>query len=88
MRSAAAVVNTVDEAMIRYGASYLRVSAIVLAFVTLNLLASRTLTGADDTRVPILIRASGAVTNVGLNALFIFGLGMGLTGAALGTVIV
>lgn len=70
-----------------YGATYLRVLAVALVFNHLNLVASRTLAGADDTWIAMHIRASGAFANIVLNAVFIFGLGMGVTGAALGTVL-
>lgn len=76
-----------DADVVRYGSTYLRVSAIAVVFVTVNVIASRALAGADDTWIPMSIRTTGAVMNIGLNAVFVFGLGLGVFGAALGSVI-
>nr|WP_302180966.1 MATE family efflux transporter [Haloarcula salina] len=70
-----------------YGTRYLRVVALGAPFAGLNLIASRTLVGADDAWSPMVLRAGGAVVNIALNAVFIFVLGMGVVGAALGTVV-
>lgn len=78
---------TDDSATIRHGAEYLSVIAIALLFTALNLIASRTLAGADDTWIAMSVRATGAVANIVFNAILIFGLGMGAAGAALGTVL-
>jgi putative MATE family efflux protein len=72
---------------IRYGADYLRVLAFGVPFAGLNLIGSRALIGADDSWTAMVLRAGGAVVNIALNALFIFGLDMGVAGAALGTVV-
>ncbi|WP_097009181.1 MATE family efflux transporter [Natronoarchaeum philippinense] len=72
---------------IEYGATYLRVVALGVPFAGLNLVGSRTLVGADDAWTPMVLRAGGAVINVGLNAILIFGAGMGVVGAAVGTVV-
>ncbi|WP_336359192.1 MATE family efflux transporter [Haladaptatus sp. ZSTT2] len=76
-----------DETVIRYGADYLRILAFGVPFGALNLIASRALIGADDAWTPMVLRATGAVMNIALNAVLIFGLGMGVVGAALGTVL-
>jgi putative MATE family efflux protein len=76
-----------DERTIELGAAYLRYIAFGVPFAGLNLVGSRILIGADDAWTPMVIRGGGAVANVGLNALFIFGLGLGVVGAALGTVL-
>lgn len=69
------------------GAEYLRVASLGMPFAALNLVASRALVAAGDAKTPMLIRAGGAVLNVGLNAWLIFGAGLGVVGAALGTVV-
>ncbi|RLM40178.1 MATE family efflux transporter [Haloarcula sp. Atlit-120R] len=70
-----------------YGVQYLRIIALGVPFAALNLIGSRTLVGADDAWTPMLLRAGGAVVNIALNAVFIFGFSLGVVGAALGTVI-
>ncbi|THE63888.1 MATE family efflux transporter [Salinadaptatus halalkaliphilus] len=76
-----------DPASIAYGADYLRVVALGVPFAGVNLIASRTLVGADDAWTPMVLRAVGAVANVAINAVLIFALGMGVVGAAIGTVV-
>jgi putative MATE family efflux protein len=76
-----------DPQAIAYGAAYLRIVGLGVPFAGLNLVGSRVLIGADDAWTPMVIRGGGAIANVALNAVFIFGLGMGVVGAAWGTVI-
>lgn len=76
-----------DEPAVVEGANYLRVIAFGIPFAALNLVGSRVLVGCDDAWIPMVIRGGGAVVNIGLNAVFIFGLGLGVAGAALGTVV-
>lgn len=78
---------TDDPAAISQGAAYLQVVALGVPFAGLNLVGGRILIGADDAWTPMVLRASGAVANIGINAVLIFGLGMGVVGAALGTVL-
>ncbi|RAW43996.1 MATE family efflux transporter [Halorubrum sp. 48-1-W] len=68
-----------------YGTVYLLYVTPAVLFETLNLIASRTYTGVGDTFTEMVVRAGGAVLNVVLSALFIFGLDMGVAGVALGT---
>jgi putative MATE family efflux protein len=75
-----------DPVAIRHGTDYLRVVAFAVPFAALNLIGSRALIGADDAWTPMVLRTAGGATNIVLNAVFIFGLGMGASGAALGTV--
>ena len=76
-----------SEQSVEYGATYIRVLSIGVPLAGLNLIGSRALVGADDAWTPMLVRGGGAIVNIGLNATFIFGLGLGVTGAALGTVL-
>ncbi len=76
-----------DAASIAYGADYLRVLALGVPFAAVNLIASRTLVGADDAWTPMTLRAGGAVVNVAVNAVLLFVLEWGVVGAAIGTVL-
>lgn len=76
-----------DPAVVALGGAYLRVLGLGVPFAGLNLIGSRTLVGTDDAWTPMVIRVGGAVVNVALNAALIFGLDLGVLGAALGTVL-
>ncbi len=78
---------TDEPRLVELGAAYLEIIAFGVPFAALNLIGSRILIGADDAWSPMILRGSGAVANIGFNALFIFGLGMGVVGAAMGTVL-
>jgi len=72
---------------IELGAAYLRIIAFGVPFAGLNLIGSRVYIAVDDAWTPMVVRSGGALANIGLNAVFIFGLGMGVEGAAIGTVL-
>ena len=76
-----------DPDVVDLGGTYLSVVAFGIPFAGLNLVGSRTLVGSDDAYTAMVLRGGGAVLNVALNAVLIFGLGMGVVGAALGTVV-
>ena len=67
--------------------SYLRWSAPGLPGMMLSLAATGALRGVEDTRTPLLVAASGATVNAGLNLALVHGLGMGIAGSGLGTAI-
>jgi len=69
----------------RFGTVYLSVIALGLLFEGFNLVSSRTYAGVGDTRTPMTIRAGGALLNVALSVGLVFGAGLGVFGAALGT---
>lgn len=74
-----------DQAAVEQGSAYLIYFAPAAGFEILNLIASRTYTGVGDTYTEMLARGGGAVLNVVLSAVFIFGAGLGIIGAAIGT---
>ncbi|WP_280585989.1 MATE family efflux transporter [Halorubrum sp. Boch-26] len=76
-----------NERAIALGAAYLRVVGLGVPFAALNLVGSRVLVGCDDAYTAMQARAGGALANIALSALFIFGLGLGVEGAAYGTVL-
>lgn len=76
-----------DSEAIALGASYLQIVGIGVPLAGLNLIGSRVLVGADDAWTPMVLRGGGALINIALNAVLIFGLGFGVAGAAIGTVL-
>ncbi|MFC4438117.1 MULTISPECIES: MATE family efflux transporter [Natrialbaceae] len=76
-----------DPETIDLGATYLQIVGLGIPFAGLNLIGSRTFVGMDDAWTPMIVRAGGAVANIALNAILIFGLGLGVAGAAMGTVL-
>ncbi|MDO5079998.1 MATE family efflux transporter [Buchananella hordeovulneris] len=66
---------------------YLRYSAPGLLGMLVVLAGTGALRGLLDTRTPLVIATTGAVLNIPLNALGIYGLGLGVPGAGLGTAI-
>ncbi|RBP61900.1 putative MATE family efflux protein [Brevibacterium sanguinis] len=67
--------------------AYLAISWWGLPFMLVVIASTGLLRGLQDTRTPLAVAAAGCVANIGLNALFIYGLDMGVAGSALGTVI-
>jgi len=76
-----------NAAAVGYGSTYLAVVAPGLGFEFLNMIASRTYAGVSDTVTPMIVRAGGAVMNVLISGTLIFGFGMDVTGAAVGTAV-
>ena len=70
-----------------YAEIYLRISLLGIPSMLLVLAATGVLRGLQDTRTPLVVAAAGAVGNVVLNLLLVYGLGLGIGGSALGTVI-
>ena len=75
------------EAVVPHAVAYLRWSAPGLPGMLLVLAATGTLRGLLDTRTPFVVAVAGALSNIALNALFIYGLGMGVAGSGLGTAV-
>lgn len=74
--------NTID-----YATSYMSIYAIGTLFVQLTLGMNAFITAQGRTTVAMLSVIIGAAANIGLDALFVLGLGMGVEGAALATII-
>lgn len=70
-----------------HGAVYLRISAAGIPAMLIVLALTGLLRGMQDTRTPLIASALAFGSNVVLNVAFVYGLGMGIAGAALGTVI-
>jgi putative MATE family efflux protein len=67
--------------------TYLRVAACGLPSVLLLLASTGVLRGLQDTRTPLMVAISCNVINIGLNVLFVYGVGMGIAGSATGSLI-
>jgi putative MATE family efflux protein len=76
-----------DSVVVGYGAAYLAVVAPGLVFEFFNLVTSRTYAGVGDTATPMFVRAGGATLNVVVSAVLVFGLGIGVVGVAIGTLV-
>ncbi|PSP86294.1 MATE family efflux transporter [Halobacteriales archaeon QS_1_68_17] len=74
-----------DPTVLDRGGAYLAFVAPGLVFEGINLVSSRTYAGTGDTTTPMVMRAGGAALNVVLSGAFVFGAGLGVVGAALGT---
>ncbi|WP_080503489.1 MATE family efflux transporter [Halococcus thailandensis] len=76
-----------DTEAVALGATYLRIVAFGIPFAALNLIGSRVFLGVDDARTPMILRSGGAIANAIINSVLIFGLDLGVAGAAIGTVL-
>ncbi|HTH05320.1 MAG TPA: MATE family efflux transporter, partial [Ilumatobacteraceae bacterium] len=66
---------------------YLSISMAGLPAMLVVFAATGLLRGLQDTRTPLWVAGTGFAVNIALNALFIYGLGWGIAGSAVGTVI-
>lgn len=66
---------------------YFLIFALALPLFQLAVMAEAALIASGNIRVPSLVSIGMCVLDVGFNALFIFGMGMGARGAALGTAV-
>ncbi|GAB3398462.1 MATE family efflux transporter [Humibacter soli] len=67
--------------------AYLAVSMAGLPAMLIVFAAAGLLRGLQDTRTPLVVATAGFAANIVLNALFIYGAGLGVVGSATGTVI-
>lgn len=76
-----------SENTIEYGVSYMNIYAIGTIFVQLTLGMNAFITAQGFAKTGMLSVLIGAVSNIILDPIFIFGLNMGVAGAALATII-
>jgi putative MATE family efflux protein len=80
-----------DPQAVVLGTHYLQLLFLGTPFLVLNIVFNRLMQGAGDTMTPLVLTGALNLLNVIFNYIFIFGAGpvpaMGVTGAALGTVI-
>ncbi|MBO8187262.1 MATE family efflux transporter [Streptomyces spirodelae] len=70
-----------------YGTTYLRISALGIPGMLVVLAATGVLRGLQDTRTPLYVAVGGFSANATLNALLVYGAGLGIAGSAWGTVL-
>ncbi|MFI8850644.1 MATE family efflux transporter [Streptomyces sp. NPDC053499] len=70
-----------------YGTTYLRISALGIPGMLVVLAATGVLRGLQDTRTPLYVAVGGFSANAALNALLVYGAGLGIAGSAWGTVL-
>lgn len=78
---------TSDPAVASLAHDYLAASAIGLPAMLLVIAAAGLLRGLQDTKTPLMVAGLGFLANAALNAVFIYGFGLGVLGSAIGTVI-
>lgn len=66
---------------------YLQIRALAAPFVLAALVGHGWLRGAQDTRTPMIVAISGAVLNAVLDYVLIYPAGLGVTGAAIATLV-
>lgn len=66
---------------------YLRIAALGSIPMLVLLAATGILRGLQDTRTPMAVALGGSAANIALNVALVYGLDLGIAGAALGTVI-
>ncbi|WP_277870629.1 MATE family efflux transporter [Cryobacterium sp. TMT1-2-1] len=76
-----------EPAVTAAAATYLAISMLGLPAMLLVFAATGLLRGLQDTRTPLWVAGLGFAANIVLNLLFIYGLGLGIAGSAIGTVI-
>jgi putative MATE family efflux protein len=69
-----------------YAVTYLRISALGIPAMLIVLAATGVLRGLQDTRTPLCVAVGGFSANAALNALLVYGAGLGIAGSAWGTV--
>ncbi|WP_430591934.1 MATE family efflux transporter [Humidisolicoccus flavus] len=74
-------------AVTEHAATYLSISILGMPGMLIVFAATGLLRGLQNTKIPLLVSGLGFVANAGLNALLIYGIGLGVAGSAIGTVI-
>jgi putative MATE family efflux protein len=70
-----------------YATSYLRIAALSLPSILLLLAGTGVLRGLQDTKTPLYVAIATNLANIALNLTFVYGLGLGIAGSALGTLV-
>jgi putative MATE family efflux protein len=76
-----------SQAVAEYGVTYLRIAAVGLPAMFVVFASTGVLRGLQDTRTPLVVAVSANLVNIVLNVVLVYGLGLGIAGSALGTVL-
>ncbi len=76
-----------SEGALEQATTYLRIAAAGIPGMLVVLATTGVLRGLQDTRTPLAASVLGFGSNIGLNVLFVYGLGWGIGGSALGTIL-
>ncbi len=85
-REALVLLKTPSE-VLPFAVVYLKISAIGVPFVLLSLAGIGVLRGVGNSRGPMQIQVAGYLLNIVLNLWLVWGVGLGIAGSALGTVL-
>lgn len=77
----------VGEAVAGQAVIYLRIALLGMAPLLVILATTGVLRGLQDTRTPLVVAVVGNLANVILNVVLVHGVGMGIAGSAIGSVI-
>ncbi|MBF4163911.1 MATE family efflux transporter [Nocardioides acrostichi] len=77
----------VPAATLDHATTYLRIALLGVTPLLVMLATTGVLRGLQDTRSPLLVAVIGNLANLGLNVVLVFGLGLGIAGSALGSVL-
>jgi len=80
--------NIAEAHVVQDAANYLAIVAVGMPFTYISGAVTGIFNGAGNSRVPFALNGAGLVVNMILTPVFIFGLDMGVVGAALSTTIV
>lgn len=76
-----------DDAITDYAIDYLQWAVLGITPLLLLLAATGVLRGLQDTRTPLVVAVASNALNVVLNLALVYGAGLGIAGAAIGTVV-
>ncbi|WP_114853304.1 MATE family efflux transporter [Brachybacterium sp. YJGR34] len=76
-----------SEEVLAEATTYLRLSALGLPAMLAVQAATGLVRGMQNATLPLAVAAGGALTNIPLNAVLIFGMDLGIAGSAIGTVV-
>ncbi len=76
-----------DPAVAEHATTYLQIAFLGVGPLLLMLAATGVLRGLQDTRRPLVVAVAGNLLNIALNVVLVYGVGLGIAGSALGSVL-